>query len=210
MASKGGKLIFITGPMNGGKTTELLLRLRRYEVADKAVVLVRPRTDTRAPDDTVQSKSGGSREAIVADTFDEAWEKIWPKQERMVIGIDEVQFFGEQTLADSVMKLVWQGHIIIVAGLVQKYNMHSRYCLDTWPSAVALYAQAHEVVKMNAICMKCKDENGVYSYHRGYFPNCPDLQGAVEVGDSEIYSSLCVVCYASEMSRSLVMFAKSK
>src|SRR5690554_7954903 len=40
-------LTVIIGPMFSGKTTELLRRLERYDLAGKKVVLVRPQTDTR-------------------------------------------------------------------------------------------------------------------------------------------------------------------
>jgi len=194
-----GKLVFITGPMNGGKTTELLLRLRRYEVAEKSVFLVRPETDIRAPNGMVKSKSGGQRKAIAAPTLKKAWEIICKQTNRrsgLVIGIDEVQFFEEFTLADDVMDLVWQGNVVITAGLIQKYNMSSEHCLDVFQSAASLYAQAHEVIKMTAVCIKCKEENAVYSYRHGYYPKCSSLQGETEIGDNEIYSSLCITCYA--------------
>ena len=191
--------MFITGPMNGGKTTELLLRLRRYQVADKKVFLVRPETDIRAPNGMVKSKSGGERESIVAPTFKKAWAAICNQTDQrsgLVIGIDEVQFFEEFTLADDVMKLVWEGNVVIAAGLIQKYNMSSDHCLDVFQSAASLYVQAHEVIKMTAVCMKCKDENGVYSYRHGYYPGCSSLHGDTEVGDNEIYSSFCLACYS--------------
>lgn len=194
-----GKLVFITGPMNGGKTTELLLRLRRYEVADKSVFLVRPETDTRAPNCMVKSKSGGQRKAITSPTLKKAWADICNQTNQrsgLVIGIDEVQFFEEFTLAEDVMNLVWQGNVVIAAGLIQKYNMNSENCMDIFQSAASLYAQAHEVIKMTAVCMKCKEENAVYSYRHGYYPGCSSFQGETEVGDSEIYSSLCLTCYA--------------
>lgn len=206
-----GKLVFITGPMNGGKTTELLLRLRRYEVAEKTVFLVRPEMDTRAPNGMVKSKSGGERLAITAPTLKKAWASICNQTSQrsgLVIGIDEVQFFEEFTLAEDVMNLVWQGNVVIAAGLIQKYNMCSEHCLDAFQSAASLYIQAHEVVKMTAVCIKCKEENAVYSYRHGYFPGCSSLHGDTEVGDSDIYSSLCLACYAEAIKENKEKAAK--
>ena len=193
------KLTFLTGPMNCGKTTELLMRLRRFEIAKRQVFLVRPTMDTRAPERVVESKNGSKRDAITASTFEEAWATICTQTDArsgLVIGIDEVQFFAEPEFVDDVMSLVFTGNVVIVAGLVQKYNMFSENCLDTFTNSLALLGQAHDIVKMNAVCTMCQDdENGVYSHRHGYIYGSESLTGADEVGGTEKYTSLCLPCY---------------
>jgi thymidine kinase len=57
----------IAGCMFCGKTDEMLRLLRRFSIAGRQVVLVKPRLDTRTDEITVVSRSGAEHRAITVD-----------------------------------------------------------------------------------------------------------------------------------------------
>ena len=48
--TQGGRIEIIMGPMFSGKSTELLRRLKRHEIAKKNVILVKHYSDNRYKD----------------------------------------------------------------------------------------------------------------------------------------------------------------
>jgi thymidine kinase len=57
----------IAGCMFCGKTDEMLRLLRRFSIAGRQVVLVKPRLDTRTDEVTVVSRSGAEHRAVTVD-----------------------------------------------------------------------------------------------------------------------------------------------
>jgi len=57
----------IAGCMFCGKTDEMLRLLRRFSIAGRTVVLIKPRLDTRTEDRTVVSRSGAQHTAVAVD-----------------------------------------------------------------------------------------------------------------------------------------------
>src|SRR5919201_701987 len=95
-----GLLELVTGPMFAGKTACLLERLAAIEARGYPVLAIKPRVDTRWPDEIV-SHSGGRRHAV----------SVWNGSELVgladgyeLVGIDEAQFF-ERDLIDAVAEL---------------------------------------------------------------------------------------------------------
>src|SRR5918999_765575 len=61
----------ICGCMFCGKTDEMLRLLRRFSIAGRHVVLIKPRLDTRTTEATVLSRSGAKHNAVTVASSDE-------------------------------------------------------------------------------------------------------------------------------------------
>jgi thymidine kinase len=135
----------IAGCMFCGKTDEMLRLLRRFSIAGRRVVLVKPRLDTRTDDVTVVSRSGAQHRAVTVDTSSEIEEAI---ADADIIAIEEGQFFDEG-LPEVVERLAELGKQVIVTGLDRDFR---GIPFGAMPRLLAL---ADQVTKLTAICVVC-------------------------------------------------------
>ena len=122
----------ICGCMFCGKTDEMLRLLRRFSIAGRRVVLVKPRLDTRTDRVTVVYRSGAQHHAISVDAS----------------AIEEAQFFDER-LPEAVERLAEMGKQVVATGLDRDFR---GIPFGTMPRLLAL---ADQVTKLTAICMVC-------------------------------------------------------
>lgn len=111
--SNHGSLTFFTGPMCCGKTLELVRHLQIFREQQVPSICLRPKNDTRST--AVESRSGLLLHAHAVDPGDIPFirELI---EEKLVIGLDEVQLFPEEIvpLLEQEMRA---GKTILAAGL---------------------------------------------------------------------------------------------
>jgi len=152
----GGAIVFICGCMYSGKTSELLRRVRRFEIARRKVQVFKSHRDTRYYDNAVTSHGGLRTNAIkVSPSVDEPHRTsskelvnlIEPDSD--VIAIDEIQFYDED-IVQVCDDLANSGKLVIVAGLTldfrgEPFGEHTLYLL----------AKADELVKLSAVCIVC-------------------------------------------------------
>ena len=108
----------ICGCMFCGKTDEMLRLLRRFSIAGRRVLLVKPRLDTRTDADRVFSRSGAQHEAV---TVDDSSQIEAAAGEADIVAIEEGQFFDEG-LPDVVERLASAGKQVIVTGLDRDFR----------------------------------------------------------------------------------------
>jgi thymidine kinase len=135
----------IAGCMFCGKTDEMLRLLRRFSIAGRQVVLVKPRIDTRTDEITVVSRSGAEHRAVTVDHSSEIDAAVGPAD---IVAIEEGQFFDE-ALPEVVEALAASGKQVIVTGLDRDFR---GIPFGTMPRLLAL---ADQVTKLTAICMVC-------------------------------------------------------
>jgi thymidine kinase len=135
----------IAGCMFCGKTDEMLRLLRRFSIAGRQVVLVKPRLDTRTDEVTVVSRSGAEHRAITVDQASEIEAAVATAD---IVAIEEGQFFDEG-LPEAVEALAATGKQVIVTGLDRDFR---GIPFGTMPRLLAL---ADQVTKLTAICMVC-------------------------------------------------------
>jgi thymidine kinase len=135
----------IAGCMFCGKTDEMLRLLRRFSIAGRQVVLVKPRLDTRTDEVTVVSRSGAEHRAVTVDRSAEIDAAVGPAD---IVAIEEGQFFDE-ALPEVVEALAASGKQVIVTGLDRDFR---GIPFGTMPRLLAL---ADQVTKLTAICMIC-------------------------------------------------------
>jgi thymidine kinase len=129
----------IAGCMFCGKTDEMLRLLRRFSIAGRSVVLVKPRLDTRTDRVTVVSRSGAQHHAISVDASSEIEGVIGDAD---IVAIEEAQFFDER-LPEAVERLAEIGKQVVVTGLDRDFR------------GIPFGTLADQVTKLTAICMVC-------------------------------------------------------
>ena len=135
----------IAGCMFCGKTDEMLRLLRRFSIAGREVVLVKPRLDTRTDEVTVVSRSGAEHRAVTVDHSAEIEAAVGAAD---IVAIEEGQFFDD-ALPEVVEALAASGKQVIVTGLDRDFR---GIPFGTMPRLLAL---ADQVTKLTAICMVC-------------------------------------------------------
>jgi thymidine kinase len=138
----------ICGCMFCGKTDEMLRLLRRFAIAGRQVILIKPRLDTRSDEATVVSRSGANHEAVSVGSSREIEAVIG---EADIVAIEEGQFFDEG-LPDVIERLADAGKQVLVTGLDRDFR---GIPFGPMPRLMAL---ADQVTKLTAICVVCGEQ----------------------------------------------------
>ncbi len=181
-----GWIEVICGSMFSGKTEELLRRIRRAEIARKKLIIFKPKIDTRYGNERVAPHSKtGSADAFPVETANDIYQLSQGDAE--VIAIDEVQFFdGNITAVCSA--LANQGKRVIAAGLDQNFRG------DPFGPMPELMALAEQVLKLQAICVKCGQAASRTQRLIDGRPARYD-DPIILVGGSESYEARCRLCH---------------
>jgi thymidine kinase len=192
------RLEVITGPMFAGKSDELirLLKLARY--AEMQVLVVKPKNDSRREKEIASRKRNGNGSDFTKDSSFPAFEVESPDEienliethEPDILGINEAQFLSGdfQPFVKKTLECKKYRHLkIIIAGLDMTSEGES---MGPMPYFMAL---ADKVIKMRAVCFRCKEwpPTATMSYFKG--GNKTDV---VVVGDAEKYEARCRICWS--------------
>ncbi|CAN5890226.1 thymidine kinase [soil metagenome] len=141
-----GQIEVIAGSMFSGKSEELIRRLRREQIARRAVQIFKPKVDDRFSEGQIISHSDMRIASETVSSSRELLERV--RAETEVVGIDEGQFF-DQELPAVCSTLADQGKRVLVAGLDQDYLGKP---FEPMPQLLAI---AEYITKTLAICMVC-------------------------------------------------------
>lgn len=141
-----GSIEVVCGPMFSGKTSELIRRVERAQIAKQRVQIFKPAIDTRYDKEGVVSHTSRSVKAEPVENSVDILIRL--KDSTRIVAIDEVQFFDEN-ITTVVVKLAARGYRVICAGLDLDYR-----ALPFGPMPTLL-AVADEVMKIHAICTVC-------------------------------------------------------
>ncbi len=145
-----GRIEVICGSMFSGKSEELLRRIIRAEIAKQTVVVFKPRLDIRSGMASVRSHNGRAADAIPIDSPNEIFQHV--SEETTVVAIDEAQFFDNNLVGVCSQLAEAQGIRVIIAGLDLDFRG------EPFGPMPLLMAEAEEVDKLHAICVKCGDD----------------------------------------------------
>lgn len=178
-----GRLEVICGSMFSGKSEELIRRLRRVTYTKQNTLIFKHSIDNRYGEKAIFSHSKYSMEAYPVKNIKEMEEIIDKHPDVEVIGIDEVQFFGNDVIS-FCNKYVDLGKRVIVAGLDLDFKAEPFHPMPE------LMTYADEILKLKAICMVCGKE--AYASQR-LINNEPAYRDdpIVMVGASENYEARC-------------------
>ncbi|XP_013869453.1 thymidine kinase, cytosolic [Austrofundulus limnaeus] len=172
-----GQIQVIFGPMFSGKSTELMRRVRRFQVAQYKCLVVKYAKDTRYSDSGMATHDQNTMEAMPATCLGDVRSVAL---KACVIGIDEGQFFPDTV--EFCEEMANLGKTIIVAALDGTFQR------KPFGNILNLIPLAESVVKLHAVCMQCY-KDAAYTKRIG-------AEKEVEViGGADKYQAVCRKCY---------------
>ena len=186
-----GSLSVICGPMFSGKSRELIRLVHIAEIAGQRTVMFKPRIDTRYSHSDIASHDGIRKQALAVDTARELLSVLGAGGSLPeVVAIDEGQFF-DRGLTAACLWLVDRGLRVAVAGLDRNFRG------EPFGSMPELLACADEVLKLRAVCMRCKDPRVTAVLPQRLIDGRPAPYDSPEVmvGGAEFYESRCLDCH---------------
>jgi len=187
----------ITGCMYSGKSSELIRRLRRHQIAGQEVLAVKPSMDDRYHATGIASHpTGGESLVLPAEVVRDVNEirGLMRSRSWQVLGIDEIQFVSDEIIY-VLEREANAGKRIIVAGL----DLDSEG--EPFGPMAELLAKADHVTKLTAVCVARKYERGQGEVcgkpaTRSYRLPDRDTGEQVQVGSAGMYEARCRVCWA--------------
>lgn len=172
-----GSIQMIIGPMFAGKSTELLRRIKRYEVAKKKCLLIKYINDDRYSKDCISTHDKQTVFALPCDKLSMASHLV---KDYEVIGIDEGQFFPD--LVSFSEDAANMGKVVIVSALDGTFQRKS------FGKVLELIPLAESVIKLNAVCMVCCND-------ASFTARTVEEKKTELIGGAESYKSVCRKCF---------------
>jgi len=177
-----GHIEIVFGPMFSGKTTELLRRIKRYQVANYSCLVIKYEKDTRYDSNAVATHDRQTFEAISCSKLSDIADIA---RQFEVIGVDEGQFFPDTlTFCEEMANLK---KIVVVAALDGDFQRQG------FGNILNLVPLAENVIKLNAVCMHC--------YQEAAFTKRLSNDTAREViGGADKYMAACRDCHSRNLN----------
>lgn len=177
-----GWLEVITGPMFSGKSTELIQRIEKCDIAQEDYKTFKPIIDDRYVKDKIVTHSGIEISAIPLEDSEDILEEVY--EELDVVAIDEMQFWGKG-LIDVINRLL-QKHIrVIVSGLDKSFRG------EPFEISAEILAMAEYVEKLSGVCAVC-GQLGTRTQRLVDGEPAHYDEPLIKVGDSDIYECRCL------------------
>lgn len=187
-----GQIQVIFGPMFSGKTTELLRRIKRYQVANHSCMVIKYEKDNRYDVDGVATHDRQTLRASACSVLDHIKSKA---MDYSVLGIDEGQFFPD--VVEFSEEMASLGKTVIIAALDGTFQRQA------FGRVLDLVPLAESVVKLNAVCMHC--------FKDAAFTKRLGEEKKVEViGGADKYMAVCRDCYNFSSVHSILAGAPIK
>lgn len=175
--TKMGQIQLILGPMFSGKSTELIRRLKRYQIARYPCLIVKYAKDIRYDLESIATHDQQTLKAISADKLKNLKVNL---NDYDVIGIDEGQFFPD--IVEFSEEMANKGKTVVIAALDGTFQRKA------FASILELIPLSEHVVKLNAVCMTC--------FGDGSFTKRISADKEVEViGGADMYMATCRSCF---------------
>ncbi|XP_052766622.1 thymidine kinase, cytosolic-like [Mya arenaria] len=183
-AKKMGNIQVIFGPMFSGKTTELMRRMKRYQIANYSCLVVKYAKDIRYDKENIATHDRQTLPAVAATKLADLEEEALQYE---IIGIDEGQFFPD--VVSFCDEMADKGKVVIVAALDGTFQRKG------FGNILNLVPLAENVIKLSAVCMTCNSD--------GYFTKRMTTDQSVEViGGADMYRAVCRDCFKSPTKKS--------
>ncbi|XP_063444542.1 thymidine kinase, cytosolic-like [Mytilus trossulus] len=179
--SSRGQIQVIFGPMFSGKTTELMRRMKRYQIANYKCLVIKYSKDDRYDKEGIATHDKQTLPAVPAEKLDDV---LVMAENFEVIGVDEGQFFPDVvSFSDEMAE---RGKTVIVAALDGTFQKKG------FGNILNLVPLAENVIKLTSVCMGCNNE--------GSFTKRKGQETAVEIiGGADKYLAVCRSCFKSPL-----------
>ena len=152
MNMASGNLELIIGPMYAGKSTELIKKIKMYEILEKKILIINHKINNRYGTEGISTHDKVKiNECINIESLEEVEKKYEESfQKCEIIIIEELQFFkdGYKKITEWLDK---HNKKIIAAGLI------SDFLRNPFGDVLKLIPHAEEITKLSALCKRCKD-----------------------------------------------------
>jgi len=175
-----GQVQLILGPMFSGKTTELIRRLKRYQIARYECMIIKYAEDKRYDDDGIATHDRQTLRAVSATHL-----KSLKIDDYDVIGVDEGQFFPD--LVEFCEQAAESGKIVLVAALDGTYQRKG------FGNILELIPKAEHIAKLTAVCMLCFGEGA-------FTKRISNDKGVEVIGGADKYMAVCRACFKSPIN----------
>lgn len=183
-----GSIEVILGSMYAEKSTELIRRVRRYEIAGNKCVVFKHSLDCqRSNKADIVTHNQNSYKAIVIESIDAIYKYIHDEYVD-VIAIDEAQFFNNDIVQFARSMSQSFDRKVIIAGLDMDYQG------NPFGSMGDLCCIADRITKLHAVCVLC-GKDAKYSYRK------TREHSIVSIGAADKYEALCEHCYLERMGK---------
>lgn len=183
-----GQIQVIFGPMFSGKTTELIRRLKRYQIANYKCLIIKYANDVRYDKCGIATHDKQTLPAVCTMLLEN---QVNEARKYNVIGIDEGQFFPD--VVQFSEKMANLGKMVIVAALDGTFQRQG------FGDILNLVPLSENVLKLTAVCMKCFDEAS-YTKRKS-----SDTQLEV-IGGADKYMAVCRRCFYSPLKETPVEY----
>jgi thymidine kinase len=179
-------ITLIIGPMFSGKTSEVIRLIDRDVIAGKRCVIIKHEKDNRfdAKNGTTQHLTSHNNHCYTGcpviyfnELSVDLLEELIKKYD--TVAIEEGHFFRD--IDSFCIELANSGLNVIVSALDSSFKQ------KLFPEIGELIANAERVIKLDAICMRCK---GSASFNIRTIESDEDIL----VGGTDIYQSVCRKC----------------
>ncbi len=171
------------GPMYAGKSSELIRQIQRYEILDKNILVINHSINNRYGSNTITTHTKMSYDdCIIINSLNEIFENDDYKmrfENAEVIIIEELQFFG--------------GAYDYIVDWCDNKNKHVIACgLDgdfrraPFGDVLRLIPHAEKVVKLSALCKRCKDGTPA-----NFTMRVTKDESQTVVGSNDVYEAVC-------------------
>jgi thymidine kinase len=181
-----GNLTVITGPMFSNKSGELIRQATVHRIAGRRVGLFKHDLDDRYEGMAAISTHNG--QTMAAEPVSSSVQLGIFAADLDVVAVDEGQFF-DAGLADVAAQLVDQGLTVIVAGLDRNFKG------EPFGPMPDLLAHADDVMKLTAVCMKCRSLNATMTQRLIDGRPAPRSSPLILIGAAESYEARCRNCH---------------
>ena len=168
----------ILGPMFSGKSTELIRRLKRYQIARYSCLIVKYAKDLRYDQESIATHDQQTLKAVVSG--DKLSDITVNLDDYDVVGIDEGQFFPD--IMEYTERIANLGKTVIVAALDGTFQRKG------FTNILNLVPLAEHVVKLTAVCMNCFGEGS-------YTKRISEDTEVEVIGGAEKYMATCRRCF---------------
>lgn len=180
-----GQIEVICGCMFSGKTEELIRRLKRATYAKQKVQIFKHSFDNRYDELCITTHYGLKLPTVTCMTAGDIIKAVDNKSQ--VVGIDEVQFYGDEIVA-VIEEIAHQDIKVIVSGLDMDFRG------EPFGAMPKLLTLAEKVDKLSAICSVCGEPATRTQRLLDGHP-APYSSEIVSVGSTEKYEARCRKCH---------------
>ncbi len=177
--------------MFSGKSRELIRTVHIAQIAGQEMLLFKAGIDVRYSHNDIASHDGITIKARAVDTAREIISLVQrAAAPPAVVAVDEGQFF-DGGLPSVCLWLVDQGKRVVVAGLDRNFRGEP---FGIMPELLAI---ADEVIKLRAVCMRCKDPRVTATLPQRLIDGKPAHYDSPEilVGGLDTYEARCLNCH---------------